>query len=250
MPKLREIANKKTLVLILFVFIMLFYSQLAFAYDARHNKKGTILIKKNEVINEDLYVAGDKIIINGTVNGDVLATGDTIIIRGYIRDSAMAIGKNVTISGNIGHGLRVAGFDLIIDGNVGGDLVVAGSKINMRKNATIGGSILFVGSEVGVDGLINENIVGSGSLVTIKNKIMGNAQLKAKTLTLMKKAYIDGDLTYTSENEAIIKQGARVKGVINNKLIESKTKIMKRNASFIIMNTFIKQGFKFLPLFL
>ena len=245
-----KITKKSILAFILIVSFQIYPINVALPFVAKHNKEGIILIKENEVINDDLYIAGDKIIINGIVNGDVLATGSSIIVNGYIRDSAMTIAKDVTISGKIGHGLRVAGFNLLINGNVGKDLLIAGSKITLSKNAIINGSVLFTGSELNVKGLIKGDIVGSGSLVNIQNKIMGNAQIKAKHLTLMQKAYIGGNLTYTSENDAKIDPKAKVEGIIDHKLIENKRAILARNASFILMDAFIKQGFRFLPLFL
>ena len=247
---MNKITKKSVFTLLLIISLQIYPVNVALPFVAKHNKEGTILIKENEVINDDLYITGDKIIINGIVNGDVLATGKSIIVNGYIRDSAMTIAKEVTISGNIGHGLRVAGFNLLINGTIGKDLLIAGSKITLSKNAIIGGSVLFAGTELNVNGLINGDIIGSGSLVNIQNKIMGSAQIKAKHLTLMKKAYIGGNLTYTSENELKINPKAKVKGIIDHKPIESKRAILARNASFILMNTFIKQGFRFLPLFL
>jgi len=65
-------------------------------------------------------------------------------------------------------------------------------------------------------------MMGSGSLVTIQNKIMGNAQIKAKHLILMQKAYIGRNLTYTSENILKINPKAKVEGIINHKPIKSK----------------------------
>jgi len=245
-----KITKKSIFILLLIVSLQIYPVNVALPFVAKHDEEGIILIKENEVINDDLYIVGDKIIINGIVNGDVLAAGNSIIINGYIRDSAMTIAKEVTISGKIGHGLRIAGFNLLINGTIGKDLLIAGSKITLSKSAIIGGSVLFAGTELSVNGLIKGNIMGSGSLVNIQNKIMGSAQIKAKHLTLMQKAYIGGNLTYTSENEAKINPKAKVEGIIDHKLIENKHAILARNASFILMNTFIKQGFRFLPLFL
>ena len=42
----------------------------------------TITIGSGDMLNDDLYVAGNEITIDGTINGDVWAIGNTINING------------------------------------------------------------------------------------------------------------------------------------------------------------------------
>ena len=72
---------------------------------------GDVTVASGEVIDEDLYVAGDHIIVNGTINGDLWAAGGTII-NGTVNGSVLAVGGTVNISGEVTHTVRVAGRNL------------------------------------------------------------------------------------------------------------------------------------------
>src|SRR3989344_3880748 len=47
-------------------------------------EKGSVEIAKDEVINDDLFVAAEAIDIEGTVNGDVYLGAETVMVNGII----------------------------------------------------------------------------------------------------------------------------------------------------------------------
>ena len=54
-----------------------------------------VIIASGDVVDDDLYLAGNRIVINGTVNGDVLAAGETIIVNGIVNGDVLALGGNI-----------------------------------------------------------------------------------------------------------------------------------------------------------
>lgn len=52
-----------------------------------------ITINSEEIINDDLYVSGNTITINGTIKGDVLALGNTITINGVVEGDVWRLVK-------------------------------------------------------------------------------------------------------------------------------------------------------------
>src|SRR4030043_2030387 len=88
------------------VLLTFFISAPVLAADLR--SEDTITVASGEVVDDDLYVAGNTIIIDGTVNGDLWAFGSTITVNGEIKGSIVAVGQTVSINGNVAHAARLA----------------------------------------------------------------------------------------------------------------------------------------------
>jgi hypothetical protein len=189
---------------------------------ADFRSEDTITVASGEVIDDDLYVVGNRIIIDGTVNGDIFAAGNTITVNGKVNGSIMAVGETVNINGEITHAVRIAGGTLNIGGNVGRDLLVGGSEVNVDSTAKIGRDLLFGAATVHVDAPIGGDIKGGGGEVTLTNGVQGDIELGVDNLRIASTANIQGNLTYTSENEANIQAGAQIAGTTTHKVPEVK----------------------------
>ncbi len=195
------------------------------AFDARSGV--TITIATGEVVDDDLYVAGETITIDGTVNGDLWAAGNTITVNGIVNGSVMAAGRIVNINGDITHAVRAVGQTININGDVGGDVIAGCGNANIASTARIGGDLLFGADIAGIDGPIEGNIKGSGREVTISNGVNGNVELEVESLTILSTANIGGHLSYTSEEEADIQSGAQIAGATTHTLPEVEPEVKK-----------------------
>lgn len=202
------------------VLLTLFTSLPVLAADLRGGD--TITVASGEVVDDDLYIAGNTIIIDGTVNGDLWAFGSTITVNGDVNGSIVAIGQTVNVNGNVGHAVRLVGQTINISGNVSGDLIVFGSEANIASKAKIGGDVLFSAGNVRLNGPVEKDVKGSGSEVIVANVVGGDVELKVKNLTLTSSANVQGNLTYTGENEADIQSGAKVGGKTTHNMPEVK----------------------------
>jgi cytoskeletal protein CcmA (bactofilin family) len=196
--------------------LMIFTTVPVLAFDGRTGD--TITVTSGEVVDDDLYVAADAVAIDGTVDGDLWAAGGTIDINGAVSGSVMAVAETVKIGGQVDHAVRAVGQTLSISGNVNGDLIVAGGEVNIASTAIIKGDILLAAGNIRIDGLIEGDVKGYGGEVTIGNGIKGNVDLKVESLTILPTANIQGDLIYTSEEEADIQSGAQIGGVTTHNL--------------------------------
>lgn len=82
--------------------------------------------------------------------------------------------------------------------------------------------MLFSAGKVRLNGPVERDVKGSGSEVIIANVVGGDVELKVKNLTLTSSANVQGNLTYTSENEADIQSGAKVEGKTTRNMPEVK----------------------------
>ena len=102
--------NRKTRIftlLSLFVVALFILVPVASAYDGRGGER--VVIGKEEVINDDLFVGGNTVTVDGTVNGDLIAGGQTVIINGKVTGNVIAAGASVTVNGEVGHDVIAAG---------------------------------------------------------------------------------------------------------------------------------------------
>ena len=190
------------------------------AFDARSGM--AVTVAGGEVVNDDLYVAAETIIIDGTVNGDLWAAGNIITVNGIVNGSVMAAGRIVNINGDVTHAVRAVAETININGDVSGDLMVGCGKMNIASTARIGGYLLFGADIARIEGPIEGDIKGSGREVTISNEVNGNVELEVESLTILPTADIGGDLNYTCRKEADIQSGAQISGATSHKLPEVK----------------------------
>lgn len=205
-----------TLWLAFLVLLMLFTTMPVLAFDARGGKE--ITITSGEVVDDDLYVAANTIIIDGTISGDLCACGRTITVNGAVKGSIMAVGETVLINGDVGHTVRAVGKTISISGNVKGDVMVCGGDVNIASTAKIVRDLLFGAGNAHIAGLIERNIKGQGGEITISNGVKGNINLGVASLTILPTANIQGNLTYTGKQEANIQSGAQISGITTHNL--------------------------------
>lgn len=202
--------------------LTLFTSASVLAMDARSGD--SITIASGEVVDDDLYIGGATIVIDGTVNGDVWAAGREITINGTVNGGVVAVAEKININGNVANAARLVGTKININGDVKGDLIVFGSNAVISSTAQIGNDIFAGAENLRINGPVGGDVRGGASDVTIASSVGGDTELAVDNLTIASAASIQGDLTYTSENEADIQSGAQVGGTTTHKPVEEKEK--------------------------
>lgn len=112
------------------------------------------VIPAGETIDDDVFIGGENVVVDGTVNGMLFAGGTTITINGYVNGDALLMGETVLVSESA-----------VIEGNLfimGGDLVVNGTV----TGSVFGGS---AGMNVGPAAVINRNLYYGGFGVSLSN---------------------------------------------------------------------------------
>ncbi len=232
----------KTRILIMMISLLVLFSlsSTGFALDARTGD--TILIPSHEVIEEDLYIAGDTAIIEGVVNGDIWAACRDITISGDVMGSVNSVSGNTTLLGNVKNGVKVTGGTLIVEGKIGHDLFFAGNELNIKKNGAIGGDFYFGAKEIIIDGPVMGSLKGGGRTVIINNRIVSDVHLWLQYLTLSNGALIGGYLTYTSDEEAFIQSGAEIRGALIRQIPKYRDRLKKIFPFMIIAGVVAKIG--------
>jgi hypothetical protein len=159
-----------------------------------------VTIAKNEVVNGNVFVTGEKIEILGTVNGDVYAAGGNILVDGEINGDLIAAGGNIKVRGEINQDLRLAGGQIDIEAKVGGRITAFSGNLSIGSE-TSAQSLVTAAGNVDIAGTIEENV----------DAAVGN-------ISLSNGAQVGGDLTYWSEDNAQVSAEASVSGNIVKQL--------------------------------
>jgi hypothetical protein len=214
---------KRLVILPVLVLLIMLVASPAWAADLRGGD--TVIIASGDVVNDDLYMAATRIIINGTVNGDVLCVGETVDVNGKINGSITAIAPTITIDGEVTHSVRAAGSNIRVGGTIGGDLITAGDDVNIDSTTLVGRDLVFAARKIRVDAQIDNSLKGVGTTVRLSNLVGGNAEIGVEKLTLTYTANIQGSLTYISQNEATILSGAHIGGTTSHQIPEARKSV-------------------------
>ena len=102
---------------------------------------GTV-VAAGETIDDDLYVFGGSLDVQGTVNGDVIFLGGTSTIGGLITGDLLVMAGSTNISGIVRGSVRTSGGTVNISGGVDQDLVAAAGSLEITPQANLGRDLL------------------------------------------------------------------------------------------------------------
>lgn len=200
----------------------------------------SVVIGAKETIKDDLYVAGQKIVIDGIIEGDLIALGQDITINGEVKGDIIAAAQSIEAIGTLGDDVRIAGQALKIasTAKISGDVVAAGMSLECEPSSTVGGDMIYAGYQGLFGGEIEQDLLAAMSSCWLKGNIGGNVELNVDGdesapsasamaggnpprvsmpnvpggLTVADSAVIDGKFKYTSRREAKVDPAAKIAG--------------------------------------
>ncbi|MCX7668572.1 MAG: hypothetical protein N2439_00680, partial [Anaerolineae bacterium] len=161
----------------LFVLALFIYVPTASAFEGRGSD--TVVIGKNEVINDDLFVGGETVTVDGTVSGDLIAAGQTVIINGKVTGNVFAAGSGVTVNGEVGYDVFAAGAAVTIgpDARIGHNAYTAGASVESRAGSRIGGSLLIGAGQGLVSGQISRDLLAGVGRLRLEGTVGRDAKI-------------------------------------------------------------------------
>ena len=172
----------------------------------------TVTIKSGETVNDDLYLTGADVTVDGTVNGDLVIFAQRITINGTVNGNINVAGQNVTIKGTVSKSVRSAGAKVLLSGSINGDLVALCESLSVAGDGSIGRDLVVTGGTINVEGPVNGNLKSSSGKLLINSNVGGNVEVETNQLKLGPSANINGNLVYTSKDRAAMAGGSSIKG--------------------------------------
>lgn len=209
--------------------LSLFVAFPAYAADVRFGEQISIL--QNEVLSENVYVAGGQITASGELQDDFMAVGGRVVVTGAVAGDVGIAGGTVDLFERVGGDVRIAGGQVTIGESVTGDVVVLGGSVSILPGAVIGGDLLVLGGAVFLDGTVNGDMHAVAGEAHLHGLVAGNVDARVERMELGESAKIGGNFTYRAVEEVEMPEGAAVGGTIAfTKIEQSRPEI---NASVI-----------------
>lgn len=190
------------------------------AADAAALRSGTtVLIPAGTTIDDDLYVAGGEVAVDGRVTGDLIAAGGTITVRGRVDGDVIVAGGDVRLLAGAGRSVRAAGGDVVVAGAVGKDLLAFAGTLATTPALRVGGQAIVGGGSATLAGELGRSLQANAGNLRLDGAVAGPATLAAPTLQVGEGARVAGDLSLATGTAAPVAPGARIQGeVVTNPL--------------------------------
>ena len=213
------------------------------AFDDRSGDN--VVIKADEVIEDDVYAGANKFTLDGTIKGDLIVAGETIIINGAVEGDLMAAGKTIVINGTVTDDARIAGAVLQIGdkAKIGDDLVSAGASLEAKDGSAVSGELVVGAGQALLAGDVTGDVLAGTGALDLRGQFGGDVTAEVgdsekggggppfpmffqdspvsvpsvtQGLTISKDAKIKGNLEYTQTKDINIPANA-VGGKITRK---------------------------------
>lgn len=198
-----------------------------------------VTLGSDKTVDEDYFATGDTVEIHGTVNGDLYAAARKVIVEGIINGDVIVTAGTVNISGKVSQDARIAGGKITITGNIRRNVSVAGGYVEILGPAGVGGSILAFGGELILSAPVGGNVKAAAGEMLISDTIDGDVEAAAGKIRLTPEAQINGDLTYSSEEEISLEPGAVISGTVTRKDSSGFFDISAEKMSVVFFGTYI-----------
>ena len=180
---------------------------------AQRVQSNVVLIRADDVITEDLYAAGNTIVVSGVIEGDLVAVAfDSIRIDGVVGGDVIALSSRVEITGRVDGAVRVAAVSTVVDGDIGDDLFVGGFSVETAATSTVGRDVLAWARSAELLGEVGRDIEGTQRTTRIGGRVGGDVDVATSGLTLLPGLRVSGDVRYTAGHPATVAQTVEIDG--------------------------------------
>lgn len=198
--------------------IELFFIAGGLGVSAQAFKTGdSAFVRENETVDSSLITASNTVTIAGTVNGDLFCAGQTVTISGTVNGDVICAAQVLEVSGTVNGDVRIAGQTVTMNGSVTRNATIFAQTATTTSSSKIAKDVAGGIQTATLNGTIGRDVLLGSETLTINNVIGRNVTSKVTTVTLGSNATINGNLEYTSPNEANKSPKATVEGKITRK---------------------------------
>lgn len=160
----------------------------------------------------DYFGAGGMLNLTESVEGDAILAGGQVSTASEVRGDLVAVGGEVSVGGAIGDDLYAAGGSVQFDAVVNGNARVAGGDVSVGPATIVAGGLSLTGGQVRFEGVAHEYLQASGGSVHLDGEVVGDAEVRARELSIGPNARIGGRLVYHGPSEPTVPEGAVIGG--------------------------------------
>ncbi len=181
------------------------------------------IVGVDEVIDDDLFIGGETVEINGTVNGDVFAVGSVVKVNGIVNGSLVTSGQSGLVNGKVDGSVYAATTTLTLgaEAEIGRNLYYGGFNLSaepgsiVKKDLLVGAYQALLSGHVGrdvragvgaleIEGFVGNDVfaevagTGEGQQTYFFSGTPGVETIMPSGIRISKDAEIGGSLEYKS----------------------------------------------------
>ncbi len=168
-----------------------------------------VIVRESDVITEDLYAAGERVIVRGRIEGDLIAASfNDVTIEGVVEGDVLAVAQEINITGEVLGSVRVLAGTVTMDGEIRDDLAVAALRSHI--GGSTGRDVLGFGWDLEVPGDVGRELRAQmATEIGVAGTIGADAEVNARTIVVS--GFVGGDLRYRGDLE--LAETAQVAGL-------------------------------------
>lgn len=169
---------------------------------AQRVQSNIVIIESDDVVDEDLYAAGNSIRISGRIEGDLVAAAfEDVRIEGTVTGDVIVLANRVEVTGRVEGALRVVARDLVVDGVVVDDVFTAAWDVSTGQRSEIGRDAVVFGRTVEALGSIERDLEGTHSTTRVGGSVGGDVDITTSDLSLLPGLDVAGDVVVVTDGE-------------------------------------------------
>lgn len=157
-----------------------------------------------EQLDDDVYIYANKLTLEGVVRGDLTAFCYRVDVKGEVGQSANLFCRDLFLAGKIDGSLRAFAQNAVIDGYVSRSAIAFGQDVSFNQGSVVERDLTAAGGVVDLAGTVRGNTRIYADRVVLSGVFMGDVNIDADQIQVVKPAVITGNLTYVSKTEAKI----------------------------------------------
>lgn len=145
---------------------------------AEFRTEDTIIIPAGEVIDDDLFLAGNRIEVNGTVRGDLVAAGAEVSVNGLVEGSLAISGQTLNVNGQVDGSVYAGGYALTVgrEASIGRNVYFGGFSLTAEDGSSVGRSVYIGGYQGILDGTVEDEVVIGGAALEVNGRVGGDVR--------------------------------------------------------------------------
>jgi hypothetical protein len=176
-------------------------AQPAGAVETRAQKKGSIVIRESEVIDDTLVVHAENVTVDGTVTGNLFIFGGDLTMNGTVKGDLFAFAGNVRVKGTVEGNVFVFGGNTEVSGRVGQSVHAFAGNFMLPQGAEVGGDAFGFAGAANVDGEVKRDLVTFAGATIITGGVGRDVRARTEALQVKSTARIGRDLRARVEKQ-------------------------------------------------
>jgi cytoskeletal protein CcmA (bactofilin family) len=182
-------------------------------------KSESYALTESEIVEENLYINGETVQIDGVVDGDLLVCSESLTISGTVTGDLYSASSTVDISGNIYGSVFVAAQNVKLSGSVARNAFIGSAFFDM--SGSVGKDLVVFTGNSTVTGKVTEDIKVFSSRSNISGTVKGEVLVYAP-YSKINESLVEGEIyenvdttTQDTTTESISFGKSLKKGIFN-----------------------------------